>query len=316
MDKIYAKYDNRNMKTLCVVDYPGAYLSCVYGIKDILEYDLRGVGRHFSVSIVAPEDLCSDTTQYDYLVFPPCRIMPTSPELGGMDVFYQNIRDRVSGGSIPVSVCAGAFFLCASGLGDGKRVVTHWNLASRLQVQYPAVKVKKNDILIDEGNVISAGGMTGFQDLCLYLIKKTVSEEAAMLIASVFLINTGERSQLEYVIQDLGVSDDGILGVAQRYIHAEFRRDLSLNEIASQCGVSGRTLLRRFRDTTEYSPQEYLQYTRFAHAKKLLSGSDLPVKAVAEDCGYSDLSSFTRTFGRLVGVSPGEYRRRQRSSFA
>ncbi len=296
-----------------IVQYPGAYLSAIYGIKDILEYSDESLERRFEASIISMEDFDNAMDEFDYIVLPPCRGAEISP-LVANSTFTEAVACYSARGGIPVSVCAGAFFLCATGIADGHRVVTHWHLAKSLQERYPRVHVQRDVMLIDEGTFISAGGMTGYQDLSLYLIKKRVSDDAAMRVASIFLINSGERSQLQYAIRDLGLSADETLAKAQRFIRENFRKDIGLDDIAEHCGVSPRTLLRRFRAEGEFSPAEYLQATRMAHARKLLESSPYPVKAIAGDSGYRDLVAFTRTFGRVVGVSPGEYRKQHRSA--
>jgi transcriptional regulator GlxA family with amidase domain len=307
--------DNMKRVEAGIVNYPGAYLSAIYGMKDILEYSDENMARRFDIRILSLEEFVDDVQGLDYVVFPPCRSSDV-PRLVADAKFVGAIVRYAERGATPVSVCAGAFFLCASGLADGLRTVTHWHLAKTLQEQFPRVKVLRDVMLFDEGSFISAGGMTGYQDLSLYLIKKHVSEDAALRVASVFLINSGERSQLQYAIRDLALSGDETLAKAQRFIRENFRKDIGLADIAEPCGVSPRTLLRRFRADGEFSPAEYVQATRIAHARKMLESSPYSVKRIADESGYRDLVGFTRTFGRIVGVTPGAYRRQRQPGLA
>ena len=69
---------------------------------------------------------------------------------------------------------------------------------------------------------------------------------------------------------------------------------------------------RAFKKATGLTPHRWLVQRRLEQAMDLLLGSNLPLAEIALDCGFSEQSHFTRTFTRLVGTSPGEWRRRRR----
>lgn len=75
-------------------------------------------------------------------------------------------------------------------------------------------------------------------------------------------------------------------------------------------GLHKRTFDRRFRTATGYSPLSYIHALRVEEAKQLLETTAIPIEAVARDVGYEDTTSFRRLFRRLVGMTPGNYRRK------
>jgi AraC-like DNA-binding protein len=79
-------------------------------------------------------------------------------------------------------------------------------------------------------------------------------------------------------------------------------------EVASELAMSARTLSRRLREegTTLLALTEAVRIER---AELLLVGSDLPLGKVAQQLGFSDLSTFSRAFKRVKGIAPGELRR-------
>ena len=85
-------------------------------------------------------------------------------------------------------------------------------------------------------------------------------------------------------------------------------KQLSVSRIASAIGISADHLGRHFRQQVGCSVLTYLHTTRLTHAKRLLAGSTMSVKEIAEVCGYRDAAEFTRTFARLARCSPTEYR--------
>lgn len=80
-------------------------------------------------------------------------------------------------------------------------------------------------------------------------------------------------------------------------------------ELAAAAGCSPAALDRRLRRVFALSPQQYVLRARVDHAAALLGGTDLPVVEVARAAGFYDQASFTRTFGRLTGETPAQFRR-------
>lgn len=62
------------------------------------------------------------------------------------------------------------------------------------------------------------------------------------------------------------------------------------------------------------SPIQYLINKRIAHAKHLLSTSDMPIAKIATECGYDDPVYFSQVFKRITGYSPTEYRKINKKS--
>lgn len=71
-----------------------------------------------------------------------------------------------------------------------------------------------------------------------------------------------------------------------------------------------RTFLRRFVKATGLRPAQYLQHLRVGKARDLLERLDLSIAEVAWKVGYGDPGAFRKIFQRILGLSPGEYRRR------
>ena len=77
-----------------------------------------------------------------------------------------------------------------------------------------------------------------------------------------------------------------------------------------------RTFLRRFASATGQTPIEYCRAVRIARARELLEGSNVPLKVIADNLGYGDVSAFAKAFRRTYGVPPGTHRRRHGGAIA
>jgi transcriptional regulator GlxA family with amidase domain len=80
--------------------------------------------------------------------------------------------------------------------------------------------------------------------------------------------------------------------------------------LAEQAGMSERTFIRTFREDTGQSPTEFVTSARLQAARRLLEDTDLPLKAVAQRCGFASAAVMRRVFMRELGVSTTDYRER------
>ncbi|MGY8663798.1 AraC family transcriptional regulator [Bradyrhizobium sp. UFLA05-109] len=96
---------------------------------------------------------------------------------------------------------------------------------------------------------------------------------------------------------------------AEDTLAANLEGDLSLADLANDCGLSASHFSRAFRQSTGLSPHQWLQQRRIEQAKNLLANRNLSLSEIALSCGFADQSHFTRVFTNLVGISPGVWRR-------
>jgi AraC-like DNA-binding protein len=96
---------------------------------------------------------------------------------------------------------------------------------------------------------------------------------------------------------------------AQETLAANLEGDISLADLANDCGLSASHFSRAFRQSTGLSPHRWLVQRRVDLAKRLLSDRKLSLAEIALSCGFTDQSHFTRVFSAIVGVSPGAWRR-------
>jgi AraC-like DNA-binding protein len=99
---------------------------------------------------------------------------------------------------------------------------------------------------------------------------------------------------------------------AALWIEANSHRDIELDDVAREAGVSPFHFLRAFSGVLGVTPHQYLVRSRLRHAARLLADDDKPVTDIAYDVGFGDLSNFVRTFHRAAGVSPLKFRQASR----
>ena len=215
------------------------------------------------------------------------------------------------GGACLCSACAGSFLIAETGRLKGRMATTHWNLADRFADRFPGVILKREKMLVDVGDCITAGGVTAYLDLSLYLVARFGGPELAALLSKMLLIDPGRRLQLPYQSSFFNKKhgDAGILKI-QEWLEEDPGRPQSVACLADRAGLGERTFLRRFKKSTGDSPLEYLQRLRIETARKLLETTTESVEEITVRAGYEDVSSFRKLFKRHTGLSPFAYRKR------
>ena len=84
-------------------------------------------------------------------------------------------------------------------------------------------------------------------------------------------------------------------------------KDLSVHELAQECGISEVYFRRLFFNFLGVSPKEYIIQKRIEYAKALLADGSFSVSEIASLCGYDEPCHFSREFARRVGVPPSRF---------
>ncbi len=96
---------------------------------------------------------------------------------------------------------------------------------------------------------------------------------------------------------------------ARELIHQRFSEPgLSVSSIAQELGLSDSRLSVDFKKAYQITPLECLTQIRMRQARRLLCETDMPVKDIALECGYYDVSGFNRRFKAYTGMTPQQYR--------
>lgn len=92
---------------------------------------------------------------------------------------------------------------------------------------------------------------------------------------------------------------------------AAFSEELTLKDIAEKLNHSSNYLSMKFKKETGKPFSEFLLEIRLRYAKELLSGTNLPIAAVAEESGIPDNNYFSRIFRQREKLTPREYRKKK-----
>jgi AraC family transcriptional regulator len=96
---------------------------------------------------------------------------------------------------------------------------------------------------------------------------------------------------------------------ALSYIEANLGSKIGVAEMSALAGLSKSYFCRAFKRTLGASPMSYVSIRRIERAKALITSTSERLSEIALECGFVDQSHLNRKFCRIVGMSPGSWRR-------
>jgi len=321
---------------ILIVAVPETAASALYGLVDVLS----AAGNHwqrlvretswqlFRVRIVSTESrpfTCGNGIpvhpDFDIATAPPAPVVilpalwlgPDEPLHGRHPALVEWLRQRYRAGATLYAACSGSIMLAETGLLDGCPATSHWGYQDLFRTHYPKVRFEPapNLVLADPaGRIVTAGGTTSWHDLALHIIARHASPGEAMRIAKVYLLKWHDEGDLPYaaLVRRLPHGDAAVRR-CEAWLQENFRDVEAVSEAVAYARIPERTLKRRFKAATGCSLIEYLQNLRIEEAKRMLEASARAAEEIGAVVGYSDASFFRRLFKRMVGVTPGVYRR-------
>ncbi|WP_051801405.1 GlxA family transcriptional regulator [Actinocatenispora sera] len=222
------------------------------------------------------------------------------------------LRRAHARGARLVTMCSGVFVLAATGLLDGRSATSHPDRAEQLQRRYPQIRVVPDARFIDHGDVATSGGAGAGLEMLLHLVGHDHGAGYAAALARDMVLPPGQPEPAPGRAAGPREQGPATLGEVLAWAEARLGTDLSVDDLAAEMHVSARTLARRFADELDTSPGAWLLARRLARARALLTGTDLPIEAVAARVGLRSAVNLRRRFHAHVGTTPGAYRRATR----
>lgn len=189
----------------------------------------------------------------------------------------------------------------SSAQGSGERVI--WLIESGLWRKHTKNKFEPTSLPV---NSLA-------KEIVFYLLIRQTAKGTRFFISALIeaLVESLEGSQLSerrlFIDHIDGKLNDERIHRAVQLIN-ETRTDLSIPEVAKQCGLSQRNFSRLFLKETGLTPKDYLILRRIDKSKELLRETRMTITDIAFEVGYNSLSKFIETFRRIEGILPSDYR--------
>lgn len=300
-----------NMPKLAIIAYEGAQQSALHGLGEIFDVANQLVdddsGPQVSHQLLRPSDI-AQAQEIDAIILPPNLTGNKGDDDRSM---HHWITQQHLAGTIICSACAGSFWLGHAGILDGRPATTHWALEADFRSQFPKVRLTPEHILVDDNDIVTAGGVMAWVDLGIHLIGRWLGPTVVSQTCRQMLIDPTGREQRNYrSFRPNMAHGNQVIRALQIWMEGNVEADLSVAALALQAGLSVRSLHRKFLNSTGLSVNQYVQELRVEKAKGLLELTALSVNEICWQVGYRDVSAFNRLFKSISGLTAGDYRHR------
>jgi transcriptional regulator GlxA family with amidase domain len=255
-----------------------------------------------------PDIALGDLPVLDLLILPAIWRNPL-PTLRASAALLEALPKIAASGTRICSVGTASCLLAETGLLRGKPATTHWNYFDRFARRYPDVDLKTRHLITQSDKLYCVGSVNSIADLMVHIVEDWFGSRIARAIENQFSPEIRQAfGAASYQSEPEGSHHDEMVLEAQLWIQDHLGQALSVSGLASHLKLSVRTLNRRFKKATGFSPQAYVQSQRVANARDLLRNSNLGIGEIAWRVGLQDVSYFSQLFRRHSGMSPHSYR--------
>lgn len=161
---------------------------------------------------------------------------------------------------------------------------------------------------LEESIVLPQDTNRDMRDIMLRMAEQDDCERLIALLRLLVLIwkSDGKRQFGRFLADRKTVTVNKVIA----FLHCNFKREVTIRQLADYVGMNGTSLCALFKNGTGTTIMQYLLGYRILMVKGGLEHSDAPVAQIAYECGFRDVPYFNRTFKRLIGLTPKEYRAR------
>lgn len=269
--------------------------------------------RCFGNILVEPHAALAGVGELDAVVVCDMYTPIDTPPRGRYAVEIEWLRRVHARGALVATVCSGSLLVAEAGLLDGRSCACHWAYRDLFQFAYPRVRFLPGEILDvrhERDGLITAGGVTAWQDLAMHLIARFCGPEQAARTAKLYLLGSHEDGQLPFSAMTRRPADDAVIRQCLTWIADNYASRSPVTAMAEHSGLTGRTFARRFQSATGRRPIDYVHALRMEAARDLIETGRGALDDVGYTVGYEDPTFFRRLFKRTTGLTPAAYRRK------
>lgn len=258
-------------------------------VQDFFEINIitKGRGKHYF------EDNVVDAEIGDVFIIPP------TVEHGyvggeGFDVFHVLLSDRFIEKNMNELQMLPSFFTLFSA-----------EPLIRAKTKIPLhLKLTKSQFEIIYGMLHQTLGFVSYRISFDCLVRSSL----AMSVIALLCKSYTENNELT-AGTDAEKDNDEAFMKAISYIHENYQKKITIDELASISCMSRSTFVRKFRKICKTSPLDYVTWRRIKAAEYMLLNTKYSILDVAFKCGFYDAAHFYRTFLEHKGISPSAYRK-------
>lgn len=206
------------------------------------------------------------------------------------------------------AMSTGVFPLAEAGILDGRQATTDWRRCEELARLYPRVRVQPDAMLVRDGNVYTAAGITAGLYLALALVEQDHGYDLAVKLARELEMPVRQPVQPPVSAAPQRVASTVPMRQLQQWLASHLQERLEVKRLAAMAGMSSRHFAREFVRDLGRTPAKYVEEVRVEAVRRLLERSTYRLDQIAPLCGFRSADSMRRAFLRTLHITPATYR--------
>ena len=178
-----------------------------------------------------------------------------------------------------------------------------------------ALRQQKNLIICTATLVTRAAIRGGLDRETAFALSDLYIQKAEMMQDVLSLTRLNAQMVLDFTkrveAEKCGVHQTKLVRKAREYVMAHIGEAITTDALAKTCGLNRTYLCRVFSEETGMTVGQYVTAIKMEEAKRLMDITPKAISEIADYLGYSSQSHFQRVFKKTLGMTPGEYRRRE-----
>lgn len=275
----------------------GALQLVAKSVQNLDEYDMLIIPSWPTGDERASTAFSSDTVSAG-----PSIPLSITPLITQLNKFYSDEK-RI------YSFCSGSFLLAQAGLLNAKQATTHWQYASVFQQRFPQISFVDDVLYVYEDNIGTSAGSAAALDLGIEIIRQDFGHAIANEVAR-RLVLSAHRSggQSQYSTAPI-LKQTGVFAKALDWAMQHIDQEISIDQLAALALMSRRTFDRKFRETFNTTPGQWLIEQRLSLAKSILETQPVQIDRVAQGAGFANATTLRHHFRKSFGITPLQYRK-------
>jgi AraC-like DNA-binding protein len=124
------------------------------------------------------------------------------------------------------------------------------------------------------------------------------------------LISLYRLSEQQFPMSKVSTPMNNVIALVQNHIEEHYMEELSLKDVSKLFYTDMYYLCHLFKNVTGYTFKSYLIQQRISKAKDMLAYKEDDITEVGLDCGFNNVNHFIRTFKKMLGITPYQYRKK------
>lgn len=217
---------------------------------------------------------------------------------------------RLAPGILLMSYCTGVYLAAQTGKLNHQPATTTWWLQETVRNEFPDVRWQMNNTFVINPESATASGVNGYLPIALALIERVCGHAVADDIRRYMVLPRPVQQSSPFQELPMLLQQGQLMRDVYLWVEKTPAAQLRIAGLARHLNMTPRTLGRRIAGITNYNSAQLMRLIKLNQVSDQLIGTNKTIDAISDELGFADNTSLRRSFNKMTGMTPGDYRRK------